>query len=98
MWPRCKHVSEFEHRSPPLTETTAWTAKNADYLQYLEVDLKETMNVTAIATQGREDSLEYVTAYTLEYGRDGTLYSIVLGFDGSVWVSYNWIVLVEGLL
>ncbi|KAK4300982.1 hypothetical protein Pmani_026854 [Petrolisthes manimaculis] len=72
-------------RSGQEQKTTAWTARNADYLQYLEVDLKETMNVTAIATQGREDSLEYVTAYTLEYGRDGTLYSVVLGFDGSVW-------------
>ncbi|XP_042220113.1 neurexin-4-like isoform X3 [Homarus americanus] len=68
-----------------LYETTAWTAKNADYLQYLEVDLGDTMNITAIATQGREDSNEYVTAYTIEFGRDGTLFSIVKGFHGSVW-------------
>lgn len=73
-----------------LTETTAWTAKNADYLQYLEVDLGDTMNVTAIGTQGRGDSNEYVTAYTIEFGRDGTLFSIVKGFDGSIWVSEEW--------
>ncbi|XP_045603868.1 neurexin-4 [Procambarus clarkii] len=67
-----------------LYEPTAWTAKTADYSQFLEVDLGNTMNITAIATQGREESNEYVTAYTIEYGRDGTLFSIVKGFDGSV--------------
>lgn len=74
-----------EANKAKLYESTAWTAKNADYLQYIEVDLGDTMNVTAIATQGREDSNEFVTAYTIEFGRDGTLYSIVLGYDGSVW-------------
>ncbi|XP_068245600.1 neurexin-4 isoform X1 [Palaemon carinicauda] len=68
-----------------LYEPTAWTAKNADYLQYLEVDMGDTMNITAIATQGRKDSNEYVTAYILEFGQDGTLFSIVKGFDGSQW-------------
>ncbi|XP_069969361.1 neurexin-4 isoform X3 [Penaeus vannamei] len=68
-----------------LYETSAWTARSADYLQYLEVDLKETKNITAIATQGRKDSDEYVTAYTIEFGQDGNLFSIVKGFDGSIW-------------
>ncbi|XP_042887736.1 neurexin-4-like, partial [Penaeus japonicus] len=68
-----------------LYETSAWTARSADYLQYLEVDLKETKNITAIATQGRQDSDEYVTAYTIQFGQDGNLFSIVKGFDGSIW-------------
>ncbi|MPC47272.1 Contactin-associated protein-like 2 [Portunus trituberculatus] len=67
-----------------VTETTAWTARNADYLQYIESDLGDIKNVTAIATQGRDDSQEYVTAYTLEYSRDGIHYSIIKGPKGNI--------------
>ncbi|XP_045134698.1 neurexin-4-like isoform X1 [Portunus trituberculatus] len=67
-----------------LYETTAWTARNADYLQYIESDLGDIKNVTAIATQGRDDSQEYVTAYTLEYSRDGIHYSIIKGPKGNI--------------
>lgn len=68
-------------------ETGAWSARNADYSQYLEVDLGVIKNITALATQGRQDSEEYVTAYTLSTAQDGILFSQVKGPDGSIWVS-----------
>ena len=68
-------------------DSNAWTASVADYSQYIEIDLGDPMNVTAIATQGRKDSQEFVTAYTISFGQDGTLFSQVKDFDGSLLVS-----------
>jgi contactin associated protein-like 2 len=68
-------------------ETGAWSARSADYSQYLEIDLGDTKNITALATQGRQDSQEYVTAFTLSTAQDGILFSQIKGPDGSIWVS-----------
>lgn len=71
-----------------LYDYGAWTAKAADYSQYLEIDLHGVKNLTKISTQGRIDSDEYVTQYTISFGLDGNLFSSVKGFDGNIW-AYN---------
>lgn len=51
------------------------------------MDLGDLKNITALATQGRQDSQEFVTAFTLSTAQDGILFSQVKGPDGSIWVS-----------
>ena len=70
-----------------LLDVGAWSARNADYSQYLEIDFGADKNISALATQGRQDSQEYVTAYTLSTSQDGILFTQLKGPDGSIWVS-----------
>ncbi|XP_076366495.1 neurexin-4 isoform X2 [Tachypleus tridentatus] len=53
----------------------AWTARNSDFSQYLILDLQEKKNITAIATQGRPYTSEFVQEYQLEYGNNGLDYT-----------------------
>ena len=62
---------------------SAWTAKNQDLAQYLTIDLGETKNVTAIATQGRNSPKEYVIEYGISYGSNGLDYVDYREIDGS---------------
>lgn len=41
---------------------------------WLQVDLKEQMEVTAVATQGRYDSWDWVTSYQLLYSDTGRVW------------------------
>ena len=49
----------------------AWCALNNDKNQWLQVDLGRYTTVTHIATQGRSDSSQWVTKYSLQYSDDG---------------------------
>ncbi|GFU06145.1 neurexin-4 [Trichonephila clavipes] len=53
----------------------AWTAKSSDFSQYLIVDLRQKRNITAIATQGRPFTSEFVQEYRIEYGNKAMDYS-----------------------
>jgi contactin associated protein-like 2 len=53
----------------------AWTAASSDMEQYLVVDLRSPRNVTAVATQGRPRSSEYVAEYIVSYGTNGLDYA-----------------------
>ena len=50
----------------------AWLAKGGDENPWLQVDFLENTTVTAISTQGRHDSLQFVKSYTVSYSNDGT--------------------------
>lgn len=49
----------------------AWSARKNNHNQWLQVDLGRSMKITGIATQGRYDADQWVTAYYLYYSSDG---------------------------
>lgn len=49
---------------------SCWLTKYNDPGQWLTVDLGKVTKVTRIATQGRADSAQWVTSYTLSYSVD----------------------------
>ncbi|XP_070535505.1 contactin-associated protein-like 2 isoform X2 [Ptychodera flava] len=52
-----------------------WTAATQNTDQYLSIDLGAQTEITAVATQGRSGSSEWVTQYSLEYSSDGELWN-----------------------
>ena len=48
-----------------------WSAGISNRSQWLQVDLGAEISVKAIATQGRNNYNQWVTAYKLEYSNDG---------------------------
>uniref|UniRef100_A0A673KFN7 Contactin-associated protein-like 5 n=1 Tax=Sinocyclocheilus rhinocerous TaxID=307959 RepID=A0A673KFN7_9TELE len=48
-----------------------WTPEQTDRLRWLQVDLRERVEVTAVATQGRFGSPDWVTSYMLLYSDTG---------------------------
>jgi len=40
--------------------------------QYIQVDLESTKVITMVATQGRQDSAQWVTKYAISYSQDGS--------------------------
>lgn len=67
-----------------LNGPNAWTASSSDNSQYLIIDLDQTMNITAIATQGRAHQSEFVSEYSISYGTNGLDYSDFKDVDGNV--------------
>ena len=49
----------------------AWSAKANDGKQWLQIDFGELVQVTKVATQGRQGADQWVTKYTLSYSLDG---------------------------
>ena len=49
----------------------SWCALNNNYNQWLQVDLQQTTRVAGIATQGRHDANQWVTAYKLQFREGG---------------------------
>jgi len=49
----------------------AWAAKTNNGKQWLQIDFGELVRVTKVATQGRQDSDQWVTKFTLSYSVDG---------------------------
>lgn len=66
---------------------SAWTAKNQDFSQFLTLDLGDIMNVTGIATQGRNSPKEYVMEYGISFGSNGLDYADYREVDGSTKVA-----------
>ena len=66
----------------------AWTAKNQDFSQYLVLDLGDVMNVTGIATQGRNSPKEFVMEYGISFGSNGLDYADYREIDGSTKVIF----------
>ena len=56
----------------------SWCAKRNDVNQWLQIDLGSLTTVTKVATQGRQDSSQWVTTYSLSYS-----------LTGSYWVQYT---------
>ena len=53
----------------------AWHAMYTRYIEYLQIDFRREVNITAVATQGQSTSASYVTAYKLSMSDDGETWS-----------------------
>lgn len=49
----------------------AWCAKRRDRRQWLQVDFGALARVSRVATQGRQNSVQWVKTYYLSYSRNG---------------------------
>ena len=49
----------------------AWIPKTQDMGQWIQVDLGKYTKITAIATQGRQDSAQWVKSYSISYSVGG---------------------------
>lgn len=49
----------------------AWCAKRRDRRQWLQVDFGALSTVLGVATQGRQNSAQWVTSYYISYSRNG---------------------------
>lgn len=67
-----------------LHDTSAWTAAQNDLSQYLEVDLGQQYNISAIGTQGRQHTIDYVAEFRLESGIDGHDYNLYRDRNGNI--------------
>lgn len=49
----------------------SWSVRKNDGRQWIQVDFGDITTVKAVATQGRYDSDQWVTAYSMQYSDDG---------------------------
>ena len=49
----------------------AWCVKRRDRRQWLQIDFGALTRVTRVATQGRQNSAQWVTSYYISYSRNG---------------------------
>lgn len=49
----------------------AWCAQRSDRRQWLQIDFGALTKVTRVATQGRQNSVQWVKTYSLSYSRNG---------------------------
>ena len=66
----------------------AWCAKTNDGKQWLQIDFGELVRVTKVATQGQQDSNNWVTKFTLSYSVDG-IHWAEYKENSVTWVSVN---------
>ena len=68
------HIPQFGrlNKIPASGKAGAWCAKSNDGNQWLQVSFGRQTTVTKVATQGRYDSNQWVTSYSLSYSVDGT--------------------------
>ena len=61
----------------------AWVAKYRNANQWLQVELGRPAKVTGVATQGRYDSYQWVTSYTISYSMNGKAFKVYLEYGRS---------------
>ena len=66
----------------------AWCAKTNDGKQWLQIDFGELVRVTKVATQGQQNSNNWVTKFTLSYSMDG-IHWAEYKENSVTWVSDN---------
>ncbi|XP_071513054.1 neurexin-4 isoform X2 [Panulirus ornatus] len=71
-----------EANKAKLYEDLSWSAAQNNFYQFLTVRLPERKRVTRIATQGKQNSREYVTEYMIQYSDDGDIWRMYRGPDG----------------
>uniref|UniRef100_A0A3Q2NVX8 Contactin associated protein family member 5 n=1 Tax=Fundulus heteroclitus TaxID=8078 RepID=A0A3Q2NVX8_FUNHE len=79
--------SAFYAKLSRRDEAGGWSPMVTDQDPWLQVDLREQMEVTSVATQGRYDSSDWVSSYLLLYSDTGHIwkqYRHEDGFDGNV--------------
>jgi len=52
----------------------AWSAKTNDVFQYLQINFGDWRKVTRVAIQGRQDTDQWVTSFSLSYGYDAVFF------------------------
>lgn len=65
------------HRARRGKYIGSWSSRHNNHNQWLQVDFRKYMKVTGIATQGRQDADQWVTAYRIYYSSDGVYFSSV---------------------
>ena len=70
------YSSDHAPRRARLHGTTggSWLAKDNNIHQWLQVDLLQATKVIGIATQGRNNYVQWVKEYKLQYGEDGVTF------------------------
>ena len=71
----------------------AWCSRHKNHNQWLQIDMGRAMKVSGINTQGRQDADQWVTAYYVLYGSDGTRFSYVREWWDNIKVSWSHFVL-----
>ncbi|XP_030844399.1 uncharacterized protein LOC763130 isoform X3 [Strongylocentrotus purpuratus] len=59
----------------------AWCSRARNVNQWIQVDLLHLYRITSVATQGREDTSQWVTSYKLACSTDGTNFHTVQGIS-----------------
>lgn len=65
------------HRTKRGPYIGSWSSRHNNHHQWLQIDFRRAMKITGIATQGRQDAVQWVTAYYIYYGYDGVFFSKV---------------------
>lgn len=65
------------HRTKRGPYIGSWSSRHNNHNQWLQIDFRRAMKITGIATQGRQDAVQWVTAYYIYYGYDGVYFSQV---------------------
>jgi len=60
----------------------SWAAGTNNEFQWLEIDLGSWTKISAVATQGRQDSDQYVKTYTLSFSYDDVFWETVKNEQG----------------
>ena len=60
--------------APASGKVGAWCVKTNDVNQWLQIDLGTPTTFTKVATQGRQDSSQWVTSYSLSYSLTGSFW------------------------
>lgn len=55
----------------------AWSAKRNNHNQFIQVDLLRSMKITGVATQGRAEAAQWVTAFYFLFSSDGVKFARV---------------------
>ena len=65
----------------------AWSSRHNNHHQWLQIDMGRFTKCSGINTQGRQDADQWVTAYQILYGSDGTRFSYVREWWDNIKVS-----------
>ncbi|XP_050739952.1 neurexin-4-like isoform X2 [Eriocheir sinensis] len=65
-----------------LFEELAWSAAINNYDQSLTVSLRRRHKITKLATQGKQNTREYVNEFVLQYSEDGDTWTTYKDLDG----------------
>lgn len=77
--PRCLSV--------PLSGAGGWSPSDSNAQQWLQMDLGHRVEITAVATQGRYGSSDWVTSYSLMFSDTGHNWKQYQQED-SIWVGH----------
>lgn len=73
--------------SLPTAGAGGWSPSDSDHYQWLQVDFGNRKQISAIATQGRYSSSDWVTQYRMLYSDTGRNWK-PYHQDGNIWVSH----------